>query len=217
MRKALRESVGLGSPPTIFTTNASESINAAIKRKVDYKESALPEFIKQMKHLVQSLREEVTQALSGRGQFRLCHGFAHYGTSTQMWMKMRPDQRQEIVSAFVKVKLPMVSEQHGSGGSADDCSKVDSSILSVGAEDSGITSFPLLTLNGMWDKASELISCDNGITPAPGNEKKARMVLSYSQTTPHHVRSHSDGQYLCDSNCPTWVSSQLCLHTLAVV
>ena len=31
MRKDLRESVGLGSPPSTFTTNGSESINAAIK------------------------------------------------------------------------------------------------------------------------------------------------------------------------------------------
>ena len=49
MKKDIRESVGLGSPPSAFTTNASESINAAIKRKVNYKESGWPEF-KSMKH-----------------------------------------------------------------------------------------------------------------------------------------------------------------------
>ena len=44
MRKDLRESVGLGSPPSTFTTNGSESVNAAIKRKVDLKESDWPQF-----------------------------------------------------------------------------------------------------------------------------------------------------------------------------
>lgn len=73
------------------------------------------------------------------------------------------------------------------------------SILSVNAEDSGIISFPLLTLNAMWKKASELLSCDNGITPAPGTDPKARMVISYSQQAPHHVRSSSRDH---DSNCP---------------
>ena len=42
------------------------------------------------------------------------------------------------------------------------------------------------------------------------------MVLSCSQDVPHHVRSCSDGQYLCDKNCLQWMSSQICSHTLAV-
>ena len=42
MSKYLRESVGLRSPPSTFTTNGSESINAAIKLKVNHKESEWP-------------------------------------------------------------------------------------------------------------------------------------------------------------------------------
>jgi len=68
----------------------------------------------------------------------------------------------------------------------------------------------------MWNKASQLLSTTNGITPAPGVDSKARMVISHSQVAPHHVRSCSDGRYLCDSNCPQWMSSQVCSHTLAV-
>ena len=52
MRADLRESVGLGSPPKIFTTNASESINAMMKRKVNYKESEWPLFNEEVKQLV---------------------------------------------------------------------------------------------------------------------------------------------------------------------
>lgn len=44
MLKDVRTSAGLGSPPAIFTTNASESLNAVIKRKVDYKATEWPEF-----------------------------------------------------------------------------------------------------------------------------------------------------------------------------
>ena len=39
MLKPVREECGLGCPPQPFTTNASESINAILKRKVDYKQS----------------------------------------------------------------------------------------------------------------------------------------------------------------------------------
>lgn len=97
MRSDLRESVGLGSPPSIFTTNASESINAAIKRKVDYKESGWPEFSEQMKLFVESQRQEVIRALSGRWQFRLCPAYARCGVTTQAWLKMTAVQRREVV------------------------------------------------------------------------------------------------------------------------
>lgn len=37
--KYLREAAQLGSPPAIFTTNSSESINSAIKKQVSYKKT----------------------------------------------------------------------------------------------------------------------------------------------------------------------------------
>ena len=101
MCKDLRESIGLGSPPVIFTTNGSESINALIKRKVNHKESDWPHFT------------------------------------------------------------------------------------------------------------------DNATTPAPGSHKKSCMVISYFQVAPHLVQSKSNGQYVRDSNCQQWASSQICSHVLA--
>ena len=52
MRRDVREAVGLGCPPSIFTTNNSESLNASIKRKVDYKQHEWPQFNKLMKDLL---------------------------------------------------------------------------------------------------------------------------------------------------------------------
>ena len=52
MLKPIREECGLGCPPEPFTTNASESINAMLKRKLDYKRSELPAFIDKVKELV---------------------------------------------------------------------------------------------------------------------------------------------------------------------
>ena len=78
--------------------------------------------------------------------------------------------------------------------------------LSISADDSGITTILLVTLNAI---AIELLSISNAITSALGSQRKACMVLSHSQVAPH-----SDGQYSCDNNCQQWVSSQLCSHTL---
>ena len=57
----IRENVGLGSPPTIFTTNASESINSVLKKQVGYKKTQWPEFVKEMKQLVDAQRSEIIQ------------------------------------------------------------------------------------------------------------------------------------------------------------
>ena len=78
-----------------------------------------------------------------------------------------------------------------------------------------LSTIPLVTLDAIWSKAIELLSTSNLITSAPGTQKKACMVLSYSQAT-HLIQAKSDGQYICDSNCQQWVSSQLCSHTLAL-
>ena len=81
MRRDLRESAGLGSPPLQFITNASESINAAIKHEVGYKESAWPEFDQKMRKFIESQQEDILRALSGRGQYRLTSEFSHLGVS----------------------------------------------------------------------------------------------------------------------------------------
>lgn len=130
---------------------------------------------------------------------------------------MRAEQRCEIVGTFEKAKLPRSLSQSTDSVSVCDNSGPSSTVhLSISAEDSGICTVPLVTLSAMWDKASELLSQENGIILAPGDNTKARMVLSYSQNTPHPVRSHSDGRYLCESHCIQWMSSQICSHTLAV-
>ena len=100
MRKDIRESVGLGSPPTIYTTNGFESINAAIKRKVNYKESEWPQFNDQMKEFATHQQEEIIRSLSRRGQYRLKPEFSHYGVSNQEWLKMRSDQRRALIAKF---------------------------------------------------------------------------------------------------------------------
>ena len=218
MRADLRESVGLGCPPKIFTTNPSESINAMMKRKVNYKESEWPQFNEAVKELVKQQREEITRALSGRGQYRLIQEFSHFSVSPSKWVKMRPEQRREVVAQFDKAT--MKSKRSLSGSKCASTSIIaelpSENKLCVSAEESGITKLTLTTLQHMWQKAEDLMNSDNAITPAPGNDKMAKMVLSYSSPIPHMVVKGQKGQYRCDSNCLNWTSSAICSHTLAV-
>lgn len=215
MLKSVREGVGLGSPPSIFTTNASESINAVLKRKVNYKESEWPQFCQYMKELANEQREEVIRALSGRGQYRLVSEFAHYSVSATVWSKMRPAQRHEVVAKFDKASLrqqPAVVNRQASSSTALDEGPSTSKIMPCSAEESGITKITLSTLQQMWDKAEDLLNEENAITPAPGSDKTSKMVLSYSSNVPHLVVRGVNGQYKCDAKCLNWVSSGLCSH-----
>ena len=145
---------------------------------------------------MESQREEIVRALSGRGQYRLNPEFAHYGVSTQEWIKMRTDQRQQVLEIFQKATLPVHAqtsrEPEPEEVPAVGLAQTQDRRMSIRAEDSGITTIPHVTLDALWVKAEQILQSVNAITPAPGENKKARMVLSYSQATPHQTKS--DGQ-----------------------
>jgi len=56
---------------------SGESLNATIKRKVNFKESEWPQYNESMRELVLSQRDEVIRSLSGRGQYRVEKEYAH--------------------------------------------------------------------------------------------------------------------------------------------
>ena len=68
--RPVREQAGLGSPPELFSTNASESVNNVIKSKVDYKKNELHKFIEKLQCLVNDQDLEVERAVCGRGKYR---------------------------------------------------------------------------------------------------------------------------------------------------
>ena len=182
MCRDLREAVGLGSPPAAFTTNASESINAMLKRKVDYKEREWPAFNENVYHLAKQQREEVIRSLSNGGQYRLLPQYSHFAVATTTWVRMRPKQRCDVIRRFDKAtlkskhSLPSMFVSAGSEAiTKGACSRPlnppvahtssqaefmpipftrsSKGMLSVSAEASGITKLSLTTLQHMWEKA----------------------------------------------------------------
>ena len=68
---SVRQECGLSCPPEPFTTNSSESINALLKQKVNYKKSELPDFIDIIKQVIDEQQREVERAIIRRGKYKL--------------------------------------------------------------------------------------------------------------------------------------------------
>ena len=63
MLKEVRQRAGLGNPPTAYYNNIPESINAIIKRGVEFKESEMSKFCQEMSILLLRQKEDVESAI----------------------------------------------------------------------------------------------------------------------------------------------------------
>ena len=94
---------------------------------------------------------------------------------------MRPDQRKRSVQKFESFRLQLSSSYDSAGPSCDfTAATSDAELLgpsrysrsiSISAQDSGISTIPLITLPGIWRKAESLLQGENMITKAPGSEQ----------------------------------------------
>lgn len=107
--RCLRQKAGLGDPPAVFTTNASESVNVVLKSKVNYK-SELPVFIDKLKAVIKEQDEEVERAVIGRGKYQFFSAYKHLERDEQEWfLRMSVEQQ--------KAHLKKVMEFHPSKSS----------------------------------------------------------------------------------------------------
>ena len=86
--RSLREEIGLGSPPTPFYTNDSESINAAIKEKVNYQKSEWPQFNAKMKEFVDNQTREAEETIIACGEYRIHDSYKHLVVQVEKWNRM---------------------------------------------------------------------------------------------------------------------------------
>ena len=230
MLKPVMEECGLGSPPEPFTTNASESANAMLKRKLDYKRSELPIFIDKVKELVHEQQRELEKAVIGRGKYQLKEEYRHLEINESRLFLMSQDQRKAHLGKLQSVSLSMMVEEQPPdtmASTSQTCSSREnvnaalqisaSSELSVDISTaSSLVSIPQKCLEGIWIKARQLLHTDGAIVAAPGQLPEARMVLSYSGKPPHMVTPQKNGDFSCDASCPNWKSLGICSHSVAV-
>lgn len=225
MLRPIRLDCGLGNPPDIFTTNASESMNALLKHKVDYKRNELPVFIAKVKELAAEQQMELERAVVSRGKYQFQEKYRFLQVTESKWFTMNAQQRTKHLSKVQSLAVTEVHEStpesattvpqtHHEGHTASPPSTSDLSVDVLSAAH-GIP-VPLTCMEGIWRKAGELLRDPSAMVAAPGQSSEARMVLSYSGSAPHLVAPVKGGGYSCDSSCPNWKSMAFCSHTVAV-
>ena len=216
MLKSVREEAGLGVPPSVFTTNASESVNAMLKRKVEYKKNELPSFVAHLKQLVDEQERELERAVIGRGKYQFAEAYRFLEIKEIDWFRMTKEQRPKHMQKIANVQLAFTGEVPGDNASSKGIS-CTATQLPIRPEDfqSGLK-VPLATVQGIWKKAEELPSELGSISSAPGYGSKCKMVLSRSGNRPHLVTCGKSGKFSCDNECPNWKSMNLCSHSVAV-
>jgi hypothetical protein len=176
----VRESAGLGSPPSKFNTNASETINFILKSKVDHKKQGIPDFIQKMYDLVINQQEELQRAVCGLGKWCFAPTFQFLQVPSDEWFCMKPEVRRRYVDnrvhgtyladadiTTVSQKSPDVEEVNNSITTTT--SKQQLNHLSVSVESfAKSVSVPLLTLSGIWTKAEKLLEDPDNFSIAPG-------------------------------------------------
>lgn len=78
MLKETRRNAGLGDPPSPYYNNIPESANAMIKRGVNFKESEMTKFCKDMSMLLVRQKVDVDSAVINKGPYRLAPKFSSF-------------------------------------------------------------------------------------------------------------------------------------------
>ena len=237
--------MGLGSPPSAFYTNDSESINALLKESLNYKKQQWGIFNEKVKKIVQQQQREM-EAVIGYGEYQLRQQYSFLAMSEEKWYRMSEDQRQRCIQKFnsctVRFSDPNISDINVSDSASDflasaqssnkPCSsssparditigrfsldKEKESQLSVPLKDAiSYTAVPYTTVEGIRTKASVLVKEVNAIVPAPGFGPKDKMVKSKSGAAPHIVSFADGSHYKCDEKCPHFKSISICSHSVA--
>ena len=214
MLKGIREECGLDSPPSKFTTNASETANYILKHKVNYKKNESI-FLQKYRELVDEQAQEVQKAIVGRGKYEIRDQYSSWKLPETKWFSMTTDQRKQYLhkfsTALVTGSLDFDEQPANSIG------KDSSHSLSVDYVAFAKTSrIPLTCLQGIWNKAAELLATEGAIAPAPGCDAGAKFVLSYRGKKPHLVTPKKSDMFACDSEFPDWKGLGICAHSVAV-
>lgn len=142
--------VGLDCSPASFATNACESLNAMLKRKVNYKKNKLPAFVDHLKSLIDE-QESWKGLLLEEGNIASEENFQHL--QVEVWFRMSRDQHlKKVAHSQINCSEDQSTESH------------QSKELSIPRN----SNIPLLSVQAIWNNAAELVSQPTTVA-APGH------------------------------------------------
>ena len=105
--RSKRQSAKVGNPPPpMFTTNASVSINALLKNKLDYKKHELSVFLDKLKETIDEQERELERAVIDGGKYQFCDDYRHLIKQQDEWfLKMSTSQRETHLKKVASTKL----------------------------------------------------------------------------------------------------------------
>lgn len=111
MLKPLRQSVGLGVIPELYTNNPNEYTNARIKEKVDYKILELNVFCQKMKELVDTQTCNIERAFTmDNGPLVVASKYAENKENPKMWVKKTKTYKEKAVNRIHKLPMRPVNK-----------------------------------------------------------------------------------------------------------
>lgn len=198
MSLPLRISCGLGFSQ--YTTNANESLNNRLKKKINCKESELPDFCSILWEMSDTQRKDTEKAIIRMGLYQIQAEYMEHVQHSTTWFKIFESSRKKHISEFLRAPLKpskfsfyrvYVGEQAGTSGTNVDptggtlwaFAKPQSERLSVALED---THFDPTIHNPIWKKVEYLVDSDM-VNSAPG-VINGFMVAIMSGKDPHFNR-----------------------------
>ena len=204
----------LGLDEERYTQNHSESLNALVKRYVDFQKQDILQFVNDLEECVREQQNEVIKATVGLGRWTVSPSYAHIKQNTSNWFgSMSLAEKQDTVSSLHK-SSPLFPTPSSSLGAAD-AHEDSEDVLSVPCSSiKGLLSDGLII--SIWRKASQLLK-GKKVIKAPDSNPKTRWVASDTSASLHVVMTTkiNPGRYCCDKQCIGWKTYNICAHCAA--
>ena len=194
----IRERNGLSCD---FLTNQSESLNANLRRKTNYRANELELFLRIVKDVYDTQEEENRQAFIGEGDFEMSDFFRNFSKSESYYL-LTTEQRQSLGNSFYKASIDDSQKQ---------LEKKDSRFSIPGIDNSHS--------DNIIHKADAII--DNGGVVSFTAQLGSLHVINLQGGRPHFVEECKDGEFVCDNRnkrygCIGFNGSGVCFHTVVV-
>ena len=211
MLKSVRQSAGLGLPPSPYYTNAVESMNSLLKLRTNHKKQDLTMFITKMKELIESQFIDVDRAIAGVGDYEVASEYPNFQFDPSRWCALSEKQRKRVLQQFTSAKpVPIASSKDGfTSADSVEISSHNNPLVSLDITD--------YVADVIWTNANDLLQADSNFVTAPGKATQSWLVARSSNSTekPYFVRIQK-GHYECESNCFYYVTCKVCAHIVAI-
>ena len=209
----VRRQAGLGDPPGKFYTNQSESSNHLVQSFVqeDAGSKKVDEYVfcKTLEKLVQRQTVDIELAVTNRGPYEMSGDYNELLISEDKWVKMTPKQRE---TAIAKVHSISLSESNVKKSLTTSLVRHQQSSLENKLFQEGVDWIPSDVLQGMSDKAENLLQDRSNLVVAPGSQNTLVVPSQSCPQTPRLVHQQASGRITC--SCAQYMSMSICSHSI---